>query len=236
MSLTPVYSCCIRFDCFCVLDLKGLTTSQLSSRALAIIKEQAAIDSVCFPETMSKMLIVNSPMFFTATWSLIKGWLDPRTTGKIEVLSAKQTTNRLLELVEADQLPSDYGGTATETDKTIMQDFGGDLNRMTTKMLYLRGSGSETVEIKSGETMEVEVFTRSPAGAKFSLLDGKTTVGSGKEVKHSGTGKNDSEVPTSMTITDSPVTGPKTIKVSASSNGGRFSTHNFLIVFKFKNA
>jgi hypothetical protein len=121
------------------LDLNKLTTSQLSRRALAIIKEQAAIDSICFPETMSKMLIVNAPTFFAATWRLIKGWLDPRTASKIEVISStSKMTSRLLELVDVDQLPADYGGKGPETTKTMMDELGGSADRMSTKMLYLR--------------------------------------------------------------------------------------------------
>ena len=121
------------------MDLNGLTASQLSRRAMAIIKEQTAIDSICFPETMSKMLIVNAPTFFSATWRLIKGWLDPRTANKIEVISGKAACEkRLLELVDTDQLPEDYGGRGPNTNKTLMEEFGGSADRMSTKMLYLR--------------------------------------------------------------------------------------------------
>ena len=106
---------------------------------MAIIKQQTAIDSICFPETMSKMLIINAPSFFAATWRLIKGWLDPRTAAKIEVIASKTASEkRLLELVEEEQLPSDYGGTGPDTNKTIMEEFGGSVDRIVTKMLYLR--------------------------------------------------------------------------------------------------
>lgn len=128
-----------RFECFCVLDLDKLTASQLSRRALAIIKDQAAIDSVCFPETMSKMLIVNAPTFFAATWRLIKGWLDPRTSSKIEVISSRSATEkRLLEFIDADKLPSDYGGTAPETSAILNEASTGPFDRLETKMLYVR--------------------------------------------------------------------------------------------------
>ena len=126
------------FECFCILDLNNLTTSQLSRRALAIIKEQAAIDSICFPETMNKMLIVNAPMFFPPTWRLIKGWLDPRTSSKIEVLSSKSSMEkRLLELVAAEQLPKDYGGKGPDTHDTIQEGYG-ETGRIATKIMYLR--------------------------------------------------------------------------------------------------
>jgi hypothetical protein len=128
-----------RFECFCILDLGGLTTAQLSSRSLAIVKEQAAIDSVCFPETMHKMIIVNAPTFFSATWRLIRGWLDPRTANKIEVISSKAAyAKRLLELIDPDQLPSDYGGTGTDTNKILQNSMQGDAERLDTRMMYIR--------------------------------------------------------------------------------------------------
>jgi CRAL/TRIO domain len=139
-QLTIVTALCCsldRFECFCVLDLKGLTMSALSSKALAITKEQAAIDSVCFPETMSKMIIVNAPTFFAATWRIIKGWLDPRTASKIEVISnVKTMEKRLLELIDVDQLPVDYGGKGEHTEVTLANHHMG--YRLGTEMMYLR--------------------------------------------------------------------------------------------------
>ena len=106
---------------------------------MAIIKEQAAIDSICFPETMAKMLIVNAPTFFSASWRIIKGWLDPRTSGKIEVISSTSTMHkRLLALVDADQLPSDYGGTGQDTHVTMQESGKDKTGRLVTKVLYLR--------------------------------------------------------------------------------------------------
>ena len=139
MVVPSIFLLCDRFECFCVLDLNKLTTSQLSRRALAIIKEQAAIDSVCFPETMSKMLIVNAPTYFSATWGIIKGWLDARTAAKIEVISSRSTMEkRLLEFIDSDQLPKDYGGTGPDTSDSMNEGITGNFSRLETHMLYLR--------------------------------------------------------------------------------------------------
>ena len=78
------------FQCVIVIDLDHLSTSQLSQRALNIVKTQTAIDSVCFPETMNKTLVINAPRFFSLTWNIIKGWIDPRTAGKIELISSRK--------------------------------------------------------------------------------------------------------------------------------------------------
>lgn len=220
----------------CVLDLDKLTTSQLTRRALAIIKEQAAIDSVCFPETMYKMLIINAPTFFAATWRIIKGWLDPRTAAKIEVISSRSACEkRLAELADKDQLPSDYGGTGPSTVQTLAEAIEGSESKLETKMLYLRGHGSEVCEVPAGQELMVTVYTRSTAGGSFQLTnaDTKATLGSAVSVKHNGT-DDTSEKATHMVLNAShKVAGPMKLKIKADSSAGRFSTQNFLLVFSF---
>ena len=229
-----------RFECFCILDLNKLTTSQLSRRALAIVKEQAAIDSICFPETMSKMFIVNAPSYFSATWRVIKGWIDARTASKIEVISSRATMEkRLLEFIDADQLPSDFGGTGPDTDGTLSKGLSGDFTRLETKMLYLRGHGSETVDIQAGEQLEVSVYTRATSGATFALTDAnaKSHFVDNVSVQHSGTGDVETEKPTIVVINkESLIRGPLKVKIKADSKGSRFSTDNYLLVFSFKKA
>jgi hypothetical protein len=222
-----------RFECVCILDLSQLTASKLTRRALAIIKEQAAVDAICFPETMCKMFIVNAPTFFTATWRLIRGWLDARTAGKIDVISSRATMEKkLLDFVDADQLPSDYGGKGQDTNVTLTQSMAGAARRLVTNVMYLRGHGSEVCLIHANEEAEIEVFTNSSAGAKFSVTDAdaKSHIVDNVLVQHVGSGV-ESEQPSRKVITSQRITGPANVKVKADSNAGRFSTQNFLIVF-----
>ena len=129
----------VSFECFCVLDLAHLSSSQLGSRAMSIIKEQSFIDSLCFPETMAKMVIVNAPRFFALTWSVIRGWLDARTANKVEVISSKKASEkRLLELVDAQMLPCDYGGKGPDTNDLIDSTCTGGMKRLFQEVLYLR--------------------------------------------------------------------------------------------------
>lgn len=88
---------------------------------------------------MSRMFIINCPRFFSASWRLIKGWLDPRTASKIDVISNKdQARKKLLELIDEEQLPSDYGGKGPDTKETLRNDIAGDANKLHMEMLYLR--------------------------------------------------------------------------------------------------
>lgn len=227
-----------RFECVCILDLENLTMGQLNSKTLAIIKEQSAIDSVCFPETMNKMYIINGPRFFGATWSLIKGWLDPRTANKIEVISSRKAwTKTLLEYIDEEELPADYGGKGPVTQDTIDKEaFTGKMKRLDSEVLYLRGHGSCTYEIGPEEALKIEVYTRSTAGAKFAVVDAKSKTPwvEGALAKHDGTDSMD-EIPTKTVITDELIPGPASIKVKADSNAGRWTTNNFLVVFTVMN-
>jgi hypothetical protein len=97
------------------------------------------------------------------------------------------------------------------------------------------GSGSTSLEIQGGEFVEVEVWTRSTAGAAFTIVDGtdkKKTINPKVEVRHEGAG-DESESPTCCQLNKERIAGPIGIKVKAESHAGRFSCHNYLIVFKF---
>lgn len=98
---------------------------------------------------------------------------------------------------------------------------------------FYSGHGSCTYDIAAGEELEVTIYTRSTAGAKFTLTDtnhSKAPWVENVEVKHSGT-DDINETPSHETITKEKIVGPASVKVKADSNGGRWSTHNFLVVF-----
>jgi hypothetical protein len=226
-----VYNLCKSFECVCVLDLEHLTASQLNSRTLHIIKEQAFIDSLCFPETMNKMLIINAPSFFSLSWALIKGWLDARTANKIEVIASRKSWEaRLLELVDVDQLPSDYGGTGPSTAAVFKREAsrGDDIKRRLVHLMHVRNSGSHQLTLEAGEIADISVHTRSGSGAKFDVINCTTKVSvADTNVAHKGTSA-DTDMPSNVTIVKD-LKGPGTFKVKASSNSSMFSSDNFLI-------
>lgn len=106
---------------------------------------------------------------------------------------------------------------------------------MTLNFFHSSGSGSVHVEIPAGQFVEVQVWTRSTTGAAFAVVDfndKKKTIVPSTEVKHEGTDEVD-EKPTRTIITKNRIAGPVHVKVKAESHAGRFSTHNYLVVFKF---
>jgi len=226
-----------KYEAVTILDMANLTVGQLNSRTLEIIKEQSAIDSLCFPETMNKMFIINSPSFFTATWKIIKGWIDPRTANKVEVLGPRKTwEKKLLEYVDAEQLPSDYGGTGPNTQTTMEKEgFKDPLKRLHTQLLSIRSSDSATFNVFPGEELNVTVFTRSLTGATITVSDAHSKTGkvwaSGVKVKHNS--PDSKKLPTNVSITETNIKGPASVRVKAESLGSRFvtSASNYLVVF-----
>ncbi|KIJ64446.1 hypothetical protein HYDPIDRAFT_28391 [Hydnomerulius pinastri MD-312] len=96
---------------FVIVDLKGFGLSQFwQVKSLAQASFQISQDY--FPETMGQLAIVNAPSSFTFIWSVIKPWLAKETVEKVDVLGSDYK-KVLLELIDAENLPSTLGGNCT---------------------------------------------------------------------------------------------------------------------------
>jgi phosphatidylinositol/phosphatidylcholine transfer protein len=102
-----------------IIDLKGLNMSH--RKALKFIKMCADHDQLYYPERLGKVLIVNAHWLFPMFWKICSVWLDENTRNKIVVLG-KNFKDELLEHVDADQLPEEYGGTCRCDGKQCVPD------------------------------------------------------------------------------------------------------------------
>ena len=93
-----------------ILDIKGIGLSQLNSKVREFISVTSKIASDNYPEILGAMYIVNSPTVFPIIWNAIKGMIDPGTRAKTHVINAKHTREKLLEVINPDQLPFFLGG------------------------------------------------------------------------------------------------------------------------------
>jgi len=91
-----------------ILDLKGVSLSSFSS-VFSTVKEVSAIAQNYYPEMLGKMFIINSPMLFTAVWTMVKPLLDEVTVSKIHILGYSYKS-KLLEMIDEQSLPAIYGG------------------------------------------------------------------------------------------------------------------------------
>lgn len=61
---------------------------------------------------LGKLAVVNAPSTFTIIWNVVKPWLAKETAEKIDILGADYK-DVLLDLVDAENLPSIFGGNCT---------------------------------------------------------------------------------------------------------------------------
>ncbi|XP_010536338.1 PREDICTED: phosphatidylinositol/phosphatidylcholine transfer protein SFH4 isoform X2 [Tarenaya hassleriana] len=99
-----------------ILDVQGVGFKNLTKPARDLIMHLQKIDNDNYPETLRRMFIINAGSGFKMLWGSIKSFLDPKTTAKIHVLGSKYQ-NKLLEIIDASQLPDFLGGTCTCTDQ-----------------------------------------------------------------------------------------------------------------------
>ncbi|XP_040376862.1 phosphatidylinositol/phosphatidylcholine transfer protein SFH13-like isoform X2 [Oryza brachyantha] len=95
-----------------ILDVHGVGLKNFSKIARDLVRCMQKIDGDYYPETLHQMFIVNAGPGFKLIWSTVKGLLDPKTSSKIHVLGTKYQ-HRLLEAIDASQLPEFFGGSCT---------------------------------------------------------------------------------------------------------------------------
>ena len=74
---------------------------------------------------LGKMTIVNVGIFFRAIWTMVKGFIDPKTQSKINLLKSNYK-EELLKLIDQDKLPKFFGGTCT-CDRFLYGCLGSDI-------------------------------------------------------------------------------------------------------------
>ena len=187
-----------RFECVCIIDLEHLSPAQITKRALNIIKIQTQVDSLCYPETLNKMIIINAPNFFTLTWKIIRKWVDIRTANKVELYnsSKRKWQKRLGELIPLDQLPADYGGTAESFTQIMEESSRNDSEgviREKVTLLSVRGSANTTITLAQGEALNVTIYTRSNCKSIVSIQNSDQKVLDQKSIQHNGPGGKEEE-------------------------------------------
>ncbi|KAJ7070052.1 CRAL/TRIO domain-containing protein [Mycena amicta] len=92
-----------------IIDLENVSIGSMWTLR-SHLSESARLATANYPETLNTIAIVNAPSFFPTIWGWIKGWFDPGTRNKIHILG-RNPREDLLKLIDAENLPRQYGGT-----------------------------------------------------------------------------------------------------------------------------
>ncbi|XP_030450406.1 phosphatidylinositol/phosphatidylcholine transfer protein SFH3-like [Syzygium oleosum] len=99
-----------------ILDVQGVGLKNFNKAARDLVTCLQKIDGDNYPETLNRMFIINAGSGFRLLWNTVKSFLDPKTTAKIHVLGNKYQT-KLLEIIDASELPEFLGGSCTCANK-----------------------------------------------------------------------------------------------------------------------
>lgn len=106
-----------------IMDLKGISIAS-AYQVVGYVKEASKIGQDYYPERMGKFYCINAPFGFATAFKVFKGFLDPVTVSKINILGSSYK-KELLKQIPAENLPVKYGGASDVTDDELyLKDFG----------------------------------------------------------------------------------------------------------------
>jgi hypothetical protein len=84
--------------------------------AFTFIKGMAVTDSDHYPERLGTLLVINAPSMLAVAYRVIQGFLDNIQKQKIRIMGTDRNEwlPVLLEYIDIDQIPMQYGGTAPD--------------------------------------------------------------------------------------------------------------------------
>ncbi|GMF43894.1 unnamed protein product [Phytophthora fragariaefolia] len=109
-----------------VLDARGIGMRDMGGEAFEFIRRCTGAMQRHYPQRSFKIFIVNVPSWFGMAWKGVKPLLNEATRAKTNILTESETASALLEFIDADNLPVEYGGTCScaggcETNSTYQR-------------------------------------------------------------------------------------------------------------------
>eukprot|EP00466_Bigelowiella_natans_P009741 jgi/Bigna1/137800/aug1.41_g12508 len=96
-----------------VIDAKDWRLSLFTNESTKFLYRISKIDSDHFPERLGRLIVVNAPYVLSVAWKVIRGWLDPKTQQKIQIVRGPEEYEPVLKgLIDEAELCEEYGGKA----------------------------------------------------------------------------------------------------------------------------
>ncbi|KAJ0691981.1 putative CRAL-TRIO lipid binding domain, CRAL/TRIO domain, CRAL/TRIO domain superfamily [Helianthus annuus] len=155
-------------SCTTILDVQGMNWMSFGKVAHDLVMRMQKIDADNYPETLHQMYIVNAGSGFKLLWNTAKGLLDPRTTAKINVLGNRYQ-NKLLEAIDASQLPDFLGGTCScPNEGGCLRSDKGPWNDLELMKVVNNGDRTKSCSFYNDVDFEVKSIVSETASSKFS--------------------------------------------------------------------
>ncbi|KAF1319624.1 Phosphoinositol transporter, partial [Globisporangium splendens] len=94
-----------------VLDARGIGMKDIGGEAFEFIRRCTGTMQKHYPQRSFKIFFVNVPSWFGMAWKGIKPLLSEATRAKTNIVSESDTPSTLMEFIDAENLPEEYGGT-----------------------------------------------------------------------------------------------------------------------------
>ncbi|CAI5732941.1 unnamed protein product [Hyaloperonospora brassicae] len=96
-----------------VLDARGIGMRGLGGEVFEFIRRCTGAMQCHYPQRSFKIFIVNVPSWFGMAWKGVKPLLNEATRAKTNIVMESETAAALLEFIDAENLPVEYGGTCS---------------------------------------------------------------------------------------------------------------------------
>jgi len=93
-----------------IVDMSGIGMTDLGPEALNFVKQIGNALGHNYPERQAVIYVVNVPTYFNLLWRMLASLIRPVTQKKIKVLTPDKTKEELLKVIDAENLPVEYGG------------------------------------------------------------------------------------------------------------------------------
>ncbi|KAJ7966786.1 Phosphatidylinositol/phosphatidylcholine transfer protein [Quillaja saponaria] len=166
-----------------ILDVQGVGFKNFTKSARELIMWLQKIDGDYYPETLCRMFIINAGPGFKLLWNTVKAFLDPKTTTKIHVLGNKFQC-KLLEVIDASELPDFLGGCCTCVDQRgCMRSDKGPWQDPNILKMVVSGEVQCSRQIVTVSTSEGRVITYDEKRYPMAKSSDTSTAESGSEVE-----------------------------------------------------